>query len=101
MPSKCSGVRLLLLELCRDSSPHKTWSNIRSYINAAKPCAITERNLLDRFAYFVHILNTQHIYPYKSWIYKVNETFCSSTSLIEMAGPLSVHLRSNLVLRLV
>src|SRR6185436_664004 len=101
MPSKCSGARRLLLELGRDSSPHKTWPQIRSYSNTAKPCALKVRNLLDRFAHFVHILNAQKICPYKSWIYKVNGIFCSSMSSIETAGPLSVPLRSNLVSRLV
>ena len=33
--------------------------------------------LLDRLAGFVHIVNAYQIYPYNSWIYKVNETFCS------------------------
>src|SRR5713101_1582124 len=40
--------------------------------------------LLDRLAYFVHILNSTLIYPYNSWIYMVNETFFSSANLTEM-----------------
>jgi hypothetical protein len=33
--------------------------------------------LLDRGGVLVHIVNDCLIFPYKSWIYKVNETFCS------------------------
>jgi hypothetical protein len=55
--------------------------------------------LLDRNELCVHVMNSAIIYPYKSWIYKVNETFSSSASSIEMAGPLSEPLPSNLVSR--
>jgi hypothetical protein len=55
------------------------------------------KKLLDRFACFVHIVNRSIIYPYNSWIYKVNETYCFSASSIEMAGPLSARLPPNLV----
>jgi hypothetical protein len=52
--------------------------------------------LLDRFACFVHIVNSSIIYPYNSWIYKVNETFSSSANSTGMAGPLSALLPPNL-----
>lgn len=55
--------------------------------------------LLDTFASFVHIVNAIQIYPYNSWIYRVNETFSSSANSIEMAGPLNVPLPLNLVSR--
>jgi hypothetical protein len=55
--------------------------------------------LLDKGSPFVHIVNGCQIYPYNSWIYKVNETFSSSANSNEMAGPLSAPLPSNLVSR--
>jgi FlaA1/EpsC-like NDP-sugar epimerase len=55
--------------------------------------------LLDRGGSLVHIVNMSIIYPYKSWIYKVNETFSSSANSIEMAGPLSALLPPNLAWR--
>ena len=56
--------------------------------------------LLDRRGFCVHVVNELLIYPYKSWIYRVNETFSSSANSIEMAGPHSEPLPRNLAWRL-
>ena len=55
--------------------------------------------VLDRIGLYVHVVNGFPIFPYNSWIYKDNETFCSSANSIEMEGPLSVGLPPNSVSR--
>src|SRR6185295_13098222 len=97
MPLSSSMVCLLLPAHDRNYSSDKSNQTPVFLDRAGVAIDSIGTKLLDRFTHFVHILNSAIIYPYKSWICRVNETFYSSVSSTEMAGPLSGHLPSNLV----
>ena len=93
--------RAFLARLALHALRSVAWAELFSILIERGTTLLIGTKLLDRFTYFVHILNGSIVYPYNSWIYKVNETFSSSANSIEMAGPLSESLPPNSAWRLV